>query len=85
MGVIHMGFEIPFILNQVLPVASLPDRAFALVLATCVDRFGPGHLAGKVLFDQEPAVSKVIVMVGQGPDVVQVIGQDDDCVSGVML
>jgi hypothetical protein len=70
--------EILFIAQRTLPIAPLPNTAFALFRAAC----GPapaGRQAPRGLrLDQPPAQCKISVAFRQHPDRMQMVRQDDD-------
>ena len=75
MDVIHVTREIIVIANGMLPIASLPDTAFALGGTALGNPFAGHETPRKCRFDQPPARGKVCVVLGQGPDRVQMIRQ----------
>src|SRR5260370_18483665 len=71
---------VSFIADQMLPEASLPDAAFAARLANGAEPFLLRQCFGEATFDQPPAGREIAVAGRQGPDRMQMIGQDDECV-----
>ena len=73
----HAGIEIVFVSHEVFPEAALPDAAFAGAAAwRRVAVFRQGFR--EVLLDQAPARGEIRIALGQGPDAMEMIGQDAD-------
>ena len=80
--VIHVPGEVGVVADGVFPETPLPDTAFAGVLAARREPFAIRNASGKRGFDQPPARREIGVVPRQGPDAMQVVGQDDDGVDG---
>ncbi len=71
-----MGEAVAVVANDVLPVAALPDTAFALTAARwCVAMLR--HGAREVRLQQSPACCEIIVARWETPDAMQMVWQDD--------
>ena len=79
MNIVDMPSEIAFIAQRVLPIAPLPDAALALAAAACGNSLTSWQRMRKPRFDQSPARREIGVPLGQTPDRMQMIGQDDNC------
>jgi hypothetical protein len=55
----------------------LPYPALGFGGAAGGDPFGSGQTMGKAAFDQSPAGGEIRIAIGQGPDRVEAIGQDN--------
>ena len=75
-----MGGEVGVIADQVVPISPLPDAFFTAIPFALGGGFRHVMAFGKGRFDQAPAGGEIGVTGRQGPDGVQVIGQNDDCV-----
>ena len=76
--VIDMALKIGVIANSVLPVATLPDallsaRDFAFRSRPRIESSRESTL------DEIPAGGEILIMLGQYPDSVDMIGQDANC------
>ncbi len=80
MDVIDVVAVIGFIPNQVLPISTLPDAAFATSLTYGRSMFGDGYLLAESLLDPPPAAGEITVSGREGGDAMQMVGQDDPCV-----
>ncbi len=76
-NVIDVPLEILVVANQVFPVSALPHTALAPVYAAHRPSFTDRDGTRKPRLDQSPARRVVRVAGRQGPDEVQVFGQDD--------
>jgi len=76
MDIIHMSAPIRFIPDKVFPKPALPHRGFAAAVDRC------NRCAGYEVFDQAPAGGEISVILGQLPDAVQMVRQDDDGIDG---
>lgn len=59
MHVVDVMPVIPFILNQVFPIAPLPDPAFAAGALSCRQYFGLRQASGECEFDDFPAQGEI--------------------------
>src|SRR5438477_6144565 len=80
--VVRVPLEVILVPDQVLPEAGLEDAALALVLSTRRDRLlglPPSEPSlGELLLDPSPPAGVVRVILGQRPQGVQVVRQQDD-------
>jgi hypothetical protein len=72
-NVIDVARKIDFIANRMLPIASLPDTAFAFAGTTAGDRLVDVKLAGERRFDKPPARREIRIALRQRPDRVEMI------------
>src|SRR4030088_2566312 len=77
MDIIQMTREAVLIADGMLPVAPLPNSAFAFGGATARNPFTGGEAARERRFDQPPARGKIRVVVRQRPGRMEMIGQHD--------
>lgn len=77
MHVIDVMPVIPLILNQVFPVAALPDSALAAGALSCRQYLGLWQTPGKRKFDDFPAQGEIGVPIRERPDAMHVVGQND--------
>ena len=63
MNVIHVRGELIFIPDMVFPEAVLPDARFA-------------NRSGETMFDKTPACRKIMRIIGQCPDCMEMIRED---------
>ena len=80
MDVIDVVTVIGFIADQVLPIPTLPDAAFATSLTYGRSMFGDGYLLAESLLDPPPATGEIAVSGREGGNAMQMLGQDDPCV-----
>ena len=80
MDVIDVVAVIGLVADQVLPISTLPDAAFAASLAYGRSMFGDGNLPAEILLDPPPTAREIAVSGRQGGDAMQVLGQDDPCI-----
>jgi hypothetical protein len=73
-----MAREISLIADQVLPESPLPDAAFAARHSDGAEPFLLRQRFGKTALDQAPAGREIAIVRWQGPDRVEMIGQDDE-------
>ena len=76
-NIIDMAREIVFVFKRVLPVAPLPDSAFAFGFSAIRYGFAIGEGARKACLDQSPSHREIRIPVWHRPDRVQVIRQND--------
>ena len=65
MNVIQVLAIIPFVANQMFPKTVLPDGQWLSVSFR------------KSTFNQPPACGEIVIIDGQSPDTMEVVGQDD--------
>ena len=75
MNVVDMALQIGVVANGVLPIATLPDALLSFGNFACGSRLRI-KATRKAALDQAPARGKIGVAFRQGPEGVQVIGQD---------
>ena len=77
MNIVNVGGQIPLVTDHVFPKPSLPDSPFmlpdpALALPLlCVNG------SREAALDEAPAGGKISLTLGQGPDAVKMVRQDD--------
>jgi hypothetical protein len=76
LDVVEAGIEIPSVADGVFPESLLTDTPFPLVPAPLREPFRPMRFRGKRSLDQTPAGGKVRVAGGQGPEAMEVVGQN---------
>src|SRR5947209_6946912 len=76
--VIHVMPVIRVIPYRMFPKTPLPDTPFPFVHAAFATAFGLGQLTRKGRFDLPPTSGEIVVILGQGPDTVQVVRQYHD-------
>ena len=76
MDVIEVPHKIVLVTQRVLPIAPLPNPTLSLGGTAGRDPFAAGQTARKSAFDQPPSQREIGIAFGQGPDHVQVIGQN---------
>lgn len=76
MDVIHMGGEVSFISNQVLPVTSLPDPTLTSLVAGFGLPFIMGNGLRETTFDQAPTQCKVRISLRESDKTMDMIRQD---------
>ncbi len=82
MDIVHMTPVIVLIPDNMIPEPALPDTALtAFATRSATRRFGP--TAGKIQLrksslDRRPSHRETSVIVWQGPDTVQMVGEDND-------
>lgn len=59
MHIVDVMPVIPFILDQMLPIAPLPDPAFAAGALSCRQHFGLRQASGESEFDDFPAQGEI--------------------------
>src|SRR6266702_5258483 len=77
-AIFDMADIVGFIADQMLPEAALPNAAFGARLANGTETFLLRQCFGRATFDQPPAGREIAVAGRQGPDRMQMIGQDDE-------
>jgi hypothetical protein len=78
MDVIEVPRKIAFVAERVLPITPLPNAALAFAGTACRDRLVEGQGVREYCFDEAPAQRKIGIAFGQGPNGMQVVGQNDD-------
>ncbi len=73
-----MACVIAFIADHVLPEAPLPDAAFAARDANIAPKFVFWKRSCKPALDQPPSRREIAILRGQGPDRMDMIGQNDE-------
>ncbi len=63
MHIVDVMAEIPFILNEVFPIAPLPDPTLVTGALSCRQYFGLRQASGESEFDDLPAQREVSVTV----------------------
>ena len=76
MDVIEVPHKIVLVTQGVLPIPPLPNPALSLGGTAGRDPFAAGQTARKSAFDQPPPQREIGIALGQGPDHVQMIGQN---------
>ncbi|MEO5625542.1 MAG: hypothetical protein ABIQ70_06005, partial [Dokdonella sp.] len=71
-NVLNVMAQIAFIVQQALPVASLPDTAFLACHPACRAPLGAWYTPRKQGLDMPPACCIVGIVRGQSPNAVQV-------------
>ena len=66
--------EIGLVADQMLPIMTLPNRAFAAPQAHCRKQFGFGNGFGEKNFDQAPACRKISIARRKFDHAMQMIG-----------
>lgn len=77
MDVIEMAGEIPLVADCVLPIAALPDTAFAAAGHSRRSRFDGRQRLGERDLDRAPAAGEVGVAFWQAPQAMHVVGEHD--------
>ena len=75
-NVVEVPRRILLVAQGVFPIPTLPDPALALGGAAGGAPFASGQSVRKAAFDQAPTQGEIRIVLGQGPDHVQVIRQD---------
>ena len=78
MDIVGMPREILFIAQSMLPIAPLPNAAFALFRAARRNALAGTQLARECGLEQPPPQRKISVVFWQCPDRVQMVRQNDD-------
>ena len=77
-----MGRIVGIVADHVLPETTLPHASFAPLAAALREAFARLDAPGKIALDQTPAGREIGVPGRQGPDAMQVIGQNNDGLDG---
>ncbi len=77
MHIVDVMSVIPFILDQMLPIAPLPDPAFAAGALSCRQYFGLRQASDESELDDFPAQGEIGVAIRERPDAMHVVGQND--------
>lgn len=84
--IVHVPVKVRLVADLMFPEAALPDRGFAATGAARGLSFGQIKMTGASLrgqaFDQIPAQAVIGIVSRQGPEAVQVIGQQHPGVDG---
>lgn len=75
MAIVHIGIKFGFVADVMFPKAALPDAFFPSFDMT-VAANPIWQLAGKPRFYGPPPTGIIAIPIGQGPDHMQVIGQN---------
>lgn len=82
MNVVHVPRKIVIVPNQMFPITSLPDTPLSLGNTAGIDPLTWRQAARNPRLDQRPAAGIIHIPVGQGPQGVEVVGQDHDGIDG---
>jgi hypothetical protein len=86
MDIIGMPAEIVFITDEMFPKTSLPDGGLTILGTSSCQQFcfvkeWP-YSAGKKCFNQPPALGKISILRGQGPEAMHVVGEQYPGING---
>jgi hypothetical protein len=80
-----MVFQIVAVCDRMLPIPTLPKAAFAFGDLRCTPVLAPGNATRERLLDMRPSDRIIRITRWKGPQAVQVLRQNHDCIDGERL